>query len=178
MKYEDVRVEKEEWAKLKPNTPTGMLPLLEVDGKQIPGSGPIVRFLAKRFDLAGKDDIETAELDGMSDVVTDFMSSFAKLFGIKDEDEAKKAEVMKQLQENDIPKYWGVIEKNLESSKTDFYKDRVTYFDIGVYTVLEFILPVFPNFLDKFPNVAKLQEKVGALPKIAEWVKNRPKSDY
>ena len=40
--YEDKRVSKEEWAQLKPTTPTGQLPLLEVDGKTLTGSRPII----------------------------------------------------------------------------------------------------------------------------------------
>ena len=37
--YEDRRVEYsgEEWAKLKPTTPTGQLPMLEIEGKTLTG---------------------------------------------------------------------------------------------------------------------------------------------
>ena len=177
VKYEDVRLEKEEWAKLKPDTPTGMLPLLEVDGKQISGSGPISRFLAKRFDLAGKDDIEAAQLDGISDVVTDFMVSFSRLFGVNDE--AKKAELVKEITEKDLPKYWGIIEKRLGSSTSGWiYGDNVSYVDLGIYNVLDYILQHFTDFPEKFPNVVKLRAKVEALLNIAEWLKNRPKTNF
>ena len=49
IKYEDMRVTEEEWAKLKDNTPYGALPVLEVDGKMLAGSGPIARYLAEKF---------------------------------------------------------------------------------------------------------------------------------
>lgn len=73
VEYEDKRVAGEEWAKLKPTTPTGSLPLLEVDGKQLTGSGVIARFLAERFGLAGSNDIENAEIAGIIDVLEDFL---------------------------------------------------------------------------------------------------------
>ena len=72
VKYEDKRVDKEEWGQLKPSTPTGALPLLEVDGKQITGSVVINRFLAERFGLAGSNDVENAEIAGIIDVLGDF----------------------------------------------------------------------------------------------------------
>ena len=74
VKYEDVRIKKEDWPELKPSklavmwkfldgklfialavlflpsdTPLGHLPILEVDGKTICGSTGIARFLAERF---------------------------------------------------------------------------------------------------------------------------------
>ena len=35
IEYEDKRIDKKDWPQLKPTTPTGMLPVLEVDGKQL-----------------------------------------------------------------------------------------------------------------------------------------------
>ena len=72
IKYEDARLSREEWAELKPKTPTGMLPLLEVDGKPLVGSGPVARFLAEKFGLAGKTDFENSQIAGIVDYVADF----------------------------------------------------------------------------------------------------------
>ena len=49
--YEDTRLEGEKWQELKPSTPTGMMPILEVDGKQLVGSGVISRFLGERLEV-------------------------------------------------------------------------------------------------------------------------------
>jgi glutathione S-transferase len=60
--YEDFRFEREDWPKHKPNTPFGQAPVLEItDGSstiQISQSAAIARFLANKFGLAGKTDIE------------------------------------------------------------------------------------------------------------------------
>ncbi|PIK61850.1 hypothetical protein BSL78_01181 [Apostichopus japonicus] len=47
--FEDYRVTKEEWKQLKPKTPLGQIPILEVDGKQLPQSHAIRRYLAEEF---------------------------------------------------------------------------------------------------------------------------------
>ena len=52
--------------------PFGKLPLLEVDGKQMPQSLAICRYLAKQFGLNGSNDWEDAEIDAIVDTITDF----------------------------------------------------------------------------------------------------------
>ena len=49
----------------------GQLPVLEVDGKAIGQSMTIARFLARRYNLAGKNDLEEAEADMLVDSMTD-----------------------------------------------------------------------------------------------------------
>ena len=177
VKYEDVRLSQEEWAKLKPTTPTGQLPLLEVDGRTLTGSAAIARFLAKRFDLAGSTDLDNAELEGIHDVLVDFSLEFGKLF--REKDEAKKAEILKEVQENALPNYWGILEKRLQSSPDSWiYGNKPTYIDLNIFTVQDYVVKVFPDFLQKYPGVAKLKEAVEALPNIAQWLKIRPKTEF
>ena len=177
VKYEDKRVEKEEWAQLKPSTPTGMLPLLEVDGKQIPGSGVIARFLAERLGLAGSNDIENAEIAGIVDVLNDFMPKMVAIFFEKNEE--TKAEKLKKLKEEDVPKYWGIIEGFFKKSPGDWiYGNKPTYADFDIYTMLGYITMIIPDFLKSYPGVAKMKAAVEALPNIAEWIKNRPVTEH
>lgn len=51
------------------------MPVLMVDGKtEIAQSFAINRFLAKRFNLAGKDDLESAYLDSIADLYKDYFN--------------------------------------------------------------------------------------------------------
>ena len=67
VEYEDVRLDRR---RLQPDDAFDILPLLEVDGNPIPGCRPITRFLARQLNLAGSDDVEAAQLDSISDLVT------------------------------------------------------------------------------------------------------------
>lgn len=51
------------------------MPILEVDGKRAYQSLAIERYLAKQFNLTGKDDWEDLEIDAIVDTVTDFRTS-------------------------------------------------------------------------------------------------------
>ena len=57
------------------DTPFGQVPILEYEGTVITQSIAIARFLAKKADLYGKDDVTQAHADMIVDYVTDFNNS-------------------------------------------------------------------------------------------------------
>merc|ERR1711936_570142 len=85
IKFEDCRLtpafeDPKEWLKLKPNTPYGSLPLLEWDGTCIAQSMAVARFLAREVGLAGRDNMEAAQIDEIIDAVNDLLSAGAQVF--------------------------------------------------------------------------------------------------
>ena len=177
VQYEDVRVEGEEWQKLKPNTPYGTIPVLEVDGKMLSGSAVIARFLAEEFGLAGSNTIENTELAGIMDFVSDFVQKIVKMFFEKDD--AKKAELKKALIEQDLPRFFGTLGKRIAENDSGWvFGPKVTYADFAITRIVEFLKMADENVLEKYPIIVKLNADVEALPKIAEWIKSRPKSDH
>ena len=180
VQFEDYRVSGyggEDWAKLKPTTPTGMIPVLEVDGKPLTGSGPIDRFLAERFGLAGSNDFENAQVAGIIDVAGDFFGKLVALYLEKEED--RKASLKKQLEEEYFPKYWGVLEKMIQKNGSEggwSFGSKPTYADFNIFCVVDYALIQFPNILESYPGIAKLKSSVEALPNIAKWLKERPQT--
>lgn len=51
--------------------PFGMLPVLEVDGKQVAQSNAIARYLAHQYDLTGKDEWDSLQCDVLVDTLGD-----------------------------------------------------------------------------------------------------------
>uniref|UniRef100_F1LBG7 Glutathione S-transferase 1 n=1 Tax=Ascaris suum TaxID=6253 RepID=F1LBG7_ASCSU len=49
VEFEDNRLSREDWPSLKPSTPFGQLPLLEVDGEVLAQSTAIFRYLGRKF---------------------------------------------------------------------------------------------------------------------------------
>lgn len=174
VKFEDKRLDQEEWPKLKPSTPSGTLPVLEVDGKQLSGSRPIARLLAERFGLAGSNDFENAEIASIVDVMDDFAKPFMELFFERDED--KKPAIIKNIETQVIPKYFGIIESKIVKNNCNgfIYGSKLTYGDLSVYCLLGYIVVMFSNILDSYPGIAKLKAAVEGLPKVAQWLKDYP----
>lgn len=93
--FEDVRIPREEWPHLhKDKCPFGQLPVLEVDGQQLPQSYAISRFLAREFsqfqeliiskgsrsDLAGQNEWEEALVDSLADQFKDLKEEVRPYF--------------------------------------------------------------------------------------------------
>ena len=179
VKFEDKRVTNEEWAELKPTTPTGTLPILEVDGKAFPGSGPIERFVAERHGLAGTDDLENLQLAGIADTIVDLVHKMIPVFFEKDE--TRKAELQKEFAETHVPRYLGILEKWAGANNSAggwFYGPKVTYVDLKFFVMGGYIKQQAPNVFDKFPALAKLITSIENLPNIAKWLKERPETDH
>ena len=177
--YEDIRLSREEWAEFKPKSPAGGMPILEIDGKLYAGSGPIARYIAEQHGLAGSNALENFELSTIYDVTQDLLLRLLVLH--MEKEDARKAELKKELDETHLPKYLGILNKRItDNGSADgwIYGNKVTYVDMRIAVMMDFVLKASPNALDAFPAVAKLKAAVEALPNIAKWIKERPESEF
>ncbi|XP_064391111.1 glutathione S-transferase 1-like [Halichondria panicea] len=172
--FEDVRIGGEDWVKFKPNTPYGSMPVLEVDGKMLGGSGSIQRYLAEKFGLAGSNDFENAEIDSIIDAIGDLAQELGKLHSEKDE--AKKAELVEKMKTETFPKFLGIFEKLISNNASGWiYGSKVTYADFALYNVMGWMQT---GAADSFPAIKKNMKAVETLPNIAKWLKERPESEF
>lgn len=98
--FEDIRLTPEEWATFKPKTPHGGLPVLEIDGKLLAGRGPIQRYLAEEYGLAGTNALENAEIASNYDVIEDLVHRI--MLYVHEKDETRKAELKIDLIEKTL----------------------------------------------------------------------------
>ncbi|XP_055881273.1 hematopoietic prostaglandin D synthase-like isoform X4 [Biomphalaria glabrata] len=63
VEFIDHRVQPSDWPELKPNTPEGHVPFLEVDGVQYGESLPLARYLAKKYNLMGDTELDQLNAD-------------------------------------------------------------------------------------------------------------------
>jgi len=181
VKYEDNRITGDDWKTLKPTTPWGGMPILEVDGKVIAQSLTIARYVAKQTGLAGKNPLENALIDSVVDATGDIVT--AVVAAMFEKDETKKAELQKKFMEETLPKVLGNLEKFLSNNKGGFFVgDSVTWADLYVFDVLSGVVERSekPDLLSKqgFSNLEAFCKRVGELPKIKAWVESRPKTNF
>ena len=180
VKYEDKRITGDEWAAFKPQTPYGSMPVLDIDGKLLAGSGPIARYLAEELGLAGSNAVENCELASLYDVMDDLFAKMATFFFEKDE--TKKAALKKDLDETQLPKYLGILDKQIKSNSSPegwIYGTKLTYIDLRVALITDIVVTIgAANALDAYPDLAKLKATVEALPNIAKWIEERPKTEF
>ncbi|GMR35083.1 hypothetical protein PMAYCL1PPCAC_05278, partial [Pristionchus mayeri] len=176
VKFENVAVTREDWPEFKKKTPFGQMPVLEVDGKFIPQSFAIARFIASQHGLAGKTPFEAAWVDALADQWKDFQNDFKKFwylklgFGEGDVDAAKV--------EHGIPardKFFPLVVKQLKKNGSGFLVgDAVTWVDVLVANAVADLEEKEAGFLAEYPEVVAHQKKVHAIPALKKWLETRP----
>ncbi|CAI5441899.1 unnamed protein product [Caenorhabditis angaria] len=183
VEFEDERIvmKSDEWKNLKPKTPFGHLPVLTVDGLEIPQSMAIVRYLSKKFGFAGKTPEEEAWVDAIVDQFKDFGVSLRPyiytIFENKPADvvEKTKKEVAIPACEN----YLRIINKILEKSKSGFLVgDSLTFADL---VVADNLLSLHNDgFIKKgqHPKLDEFQAKIHNLPELKDYIASRPSTTF
>jgi len=176
--YEDVRITFEQWGAMKDSTLFGSLPMLEVDGVRLGQSYPVAAFLAKRFGLHGKTDIEEAQVDGVNHALIDLSDGVIKYMFEKDE--TNKPAQKKSLEEEKIPNVMKFLGRILEKNGTGFFVGKnMTLADINFAYAVETFQSLGLHFdFSKCPKLQGVLDKVNSDPKIAEWIKKRPETPF
>jgi len=178
IKFEDNRIEFKDWPTLKPNTPWGSLPVLEVDGKPLGQSMTIARYVAREAGLFGKNSLEQALIDSVVDSITDLREKMVEAhFAPEDQ----KAAAQKTFQEKTIPATLPPLEKYAAANKEKagyFVGSQITLADIHFFSIIEVLMGNAPNILSTFPTLKKVFDNVAANPKIAEYIKKRPVTPF
>ncbi|KAK6039743.1 glutathione S-transferase protein [Cooperia oncophora] len=168
--------------------PFGQLPVLEVDGKQLPQSYAIVRYLARKFGrFAGKNEWEQAQVDAIADQHKDFLNEARPYFKIlmgmdKGDPETAAKEIFEPAQR----KYFEMITKILKQNKSGYLVgDSLTFADLYVAEMTTFA-EKFPKACrrwlsqryevarDLFATMKAHAEKVRSNPKLKKWIETRP----
>lgn len=159
----------------------GQLPILGVDGLEIPQSAAILRYLALKFGFAGKTPEDRAWVDAVVDRFKDFFVEFKKFLVAKRGGKSEE-EVAKVVSESVVPameSYFKLLNGLLERSKSGFLiGNSITYADLVVVNNLETLRNFgFLNASEQ-PKLTALLEKVYSQPGIKEYVSSRTASDF
>merc|ERR1711915_292409 len=174
-KYEDKRIpapwgDMAPWTALKPNTPWGQLPILEIDGEVIGQSMACARFLARKYNLAGQTSMEMAQVDEIVDVIQDLLNAWYSLYHTKD------AAGQQKFLETNVPMSMSQIEKKLVSRGGQFLVgNSFSRADLHLFFfVTDMKLMTGKDVDADYPNIKTSVQKTGVHPNIENWVKNRP----
>ncbi|XP_077290065.1 glutathione S-transferase 1-like [Arctopsyche grandis] len=165
VKFEDFRFERPDWAALKEKQPYGTVPVLEVDGKQLTQSVAICRFLGKRFGLVASDPFTEALLEALVDNIRDALTKLMQAFHNKTPETEKASKEALTF----------VLSK-IENLATEgyFYGSKATWVDIYFSGFVESMRDHEPAFLDPYPNLKALVDRIKNKDSVQKYIKQRP----
>nr|AYN44553.1 glutathione S-transferase S13 [Brachionus koreanus] len=179
VQFEDEIFPFAEWpGKYRAETPLGQVPYLTLDGEKIPQSIAYSRMLAKRFNIAGGDEIEQMRTDVVVDTVTDLQNThYLREF---DETSQDHDALMKKFVSEEVPMHLERIEKivNLYGNEGFSVGNSMKWSDLHVYDIASSMLKFDANILDKFPKIKAICRTVESNEKIAAYLKKRPKTEF
>jgi prostaglandin-H2 D-isomerase / glutathione transferase len=153
------------------------VPFLEVDGVIIPQSKTIERFLARRFNMMGTTEIESAQIDAICECVRDIKDMYQKVRGLPDEE--KESGMNKWFTETLVERLT-LLENQLGTNGFSV-GDCTSLSDVSLFS---FITQFFDNKEASYnatlatPNLRLIVERVSKLEAVTTWLETRPKTEF
>ncbi|XP_059468994.1 glutathione S-transferase-like [Neocloeon triangulifer] len=181
VEFEDYRISSMQELR-KQDLPLGQLPILEFEGKTLYQSKSICRFLAKRFNLEGKDEWEVYWCDVAFETVIDISAAFRRdRSWEKTEKEKPDARAIAEHASALAKAAYFVdkLESQLEKNDGHFLKGKLSYADFylaGSISILNY--QAGENIFANKPRLNALKEKIENLPAIRAYLEKRPAVPY
>ncbi|HRY23197.1 MAG: glutathione S-transferase family protein [Geminicoccaceae bacterium] len=170
--FEDIRVDREAFLKLKPELPFGSLPVLEVEGHGVfSQTNAILRLIGRLCDLYPQEPFEAARHDALMDAVEDLRHRIGPTARIQDA-AAKKA-ARQQLATDLIPR-WGEGVERLIGQGPFVGGERPGVADIKLYMAHRWlgsgVLDDIPkDVLDHCPKLEAVANGIATHPAVRDW---------
>lgn len=171
--FEDNRLKREEWLAMKPTTPFGSVPILDLPGKPpLAQSNAILVLLGRHYNLHPKDDFEAARHEAVMGHVEDLRHAIAPTLRMTDSDEKKRAR--EQLAATYIPTWAANVERQIADDGPFFAGNEIHVVDLKLLMISRWLrggaidhMPV--TILDAAPKLARVYAAVEAHPKVKDW---------
>eukprot|EP01132_Coremiostelium_polycephalum_P004189 gene4189-5244_t len=166
-KFHDNRVNYPLEESFKKSLNYGQIPLYEDDDIRLFQSRAIARYIASKNKIDGRNPVEKAMVDEVSESIWDLIS----LVNLPKEGESKETYIKVT-----IPTYLGAWEKRIqENGGTCLFGDHLTMADISVFHAYDHLKYLgYGEYRNGYPKLEKLVKYVESQPNIAEYLKNRP----
>jgi len=155
----------DEWSKIKATTPFGQLPVLHDGDLQVAQSNAILRHVARKHGLYGKNEVEQTKIDMLNDQQEDIRLTYVKLI-YQDYDKEKENYI------KTIPERLATVETFLGKNKGGkgyFVGDHASFVDYNMFDLLDNLVTLAPHCLDTHPLLKGFHDRFAKREKLAKF---------
>lgn len=170
--FEDHRVKLADWPALKPTTPFGSMPTLELPGKPVLAhSNAILVYVGREHGLHPKDSFEAARHEGLMCHVEDLRAHVSPTLRIADAEEKRKAR--EALATGYLPQWGAYTEKHLGDGPF-VAGEALHVVDLKLHMAVRWFVGgkvdhVPATIFDGFPKLRRLHDAVRDHAKVQAW---------
>jgi prostaglandin-H2 D-isomerase / glutathione transferase len=175
VEFDDNRIEGSSWLELKPRTPYGSLPTLEIEGRgMLAQSNAILVYIGREHGLHPRDNWEAARHEELMAAVEELRGAVVPTLRITDPQEKQRAR--EELAAGYLPRWAGCIERALSSLGAGPFVAgaEIHVADIKLHMAARWFSSgvvdhVPADVFAAFPRLIGVERAVAAHPKIVEW---------
>lgn len=170
--FEDNRLKREEWLALKPSTPFGSVPILDLPGRPtLADSNAILVFLGRQHGLHPKDDFEAARHESVMSYVEVLRANVTPTMRM--DDPAQKKAAREALAATYLPTWGANVEKQIGDGPF-FGGAAIQVVDLKLHMTVRWFrggaLDHIPTtILAAYPKLNRLSDAVADHPRVKEW---------
>jgi glutathione S-transferase len=169
--FEDDRIDRAAWAAMKPQTPYGGLPILELPGHPpIAHSNAILVLVGRRHGLHPSDDFDAARHEGMMQHVEDLRHMVTPTIRMPD---AERKAAREALVAGYLPAWGGFAEKNI-LGEPFFGGAKVSVVDLKLHMAVRWFIGgkvdhIPATIFSDCPKLTRVYEAVREHPGVKSW---------
>jgi len=169
--FDDVRIKGSDWPKLKPQTPYGSMPVLELpDHPPLAQSNAILVLIGSRHGLHPSDDFEAARHEGMMQHVEDLRGVVGPTIRMPD---AEKKAAREKMVETYLPAWAAAAEKNITGAPF-FGGERINVVDLKLHMAVRWfnagkVDHIPATIFDAYPKLVRVHDAVRDHAGVKAW---------
>ncbi|CAD5222120.1 unnamed protein product [Bursaphelenchus xylophilus] len=179
--FEDERIDPTELTARYDSLPFGQVPVLLIDDKtKLCQSHAIYRFVARRYHLAGKSEMEQALVDSYAELLHDFgyavQPYFAVVSGRIDGD---KYQIYDEIIVPTAKKFGSYFDRIYREANSGFFAPSgLTFVDFIATNIYDTALRTGMDAVCKIQSLKEVHDRIHALPKLQRYLSTRRRSDF
>ncbi|KAI6212386.1 putative glutathione S-transferase 6 [Aphelenchoides besseyi] len=176
VQFEDIQISPTDYPNVKSSYPNGQVPLLQIGEKNLTQSMAIFRYLANKFNLNGRSEMETAMIDARSEFFRELVVKTTLWMKVAagvlqgDKDQLRTDTFLPAIQEYG-PKLEGVLDK---VGSGWFAPSGVTWVDFYIAGIIKSYMNLDMATMDNYKKLMKHSERVFKLKKLRKYVEKNP----
>lgn len=154
------------------------LPYLEIDGEIICQSKSIERFLARRFNMMGDNEIQIAKIDSICESIRDIKDAYQN---VRNTQQEKKEEAMNIWFNDTLPERLTLLSNLFDEEGKYCINNKLSLADIVLFSLItQFFDNVdgSMNAASKNPRIIKIINSIFDIEEVKKWIKDRPNTMF